>query len=134
MLPDGFPERPVQVVLRVEGFKVIRSLSDLEISDGEVSQSPLLVSNKVLDVVEFGSGLLQHFTFDAIVLLVPVQASDLLESIFQDSNQVVDSGSVLDSLTEKLSVTRLEDNVPVDGSGLGKFEIAVNKVGEVGEI
>lgn len=129
VLSDGFEEGPFEVLVWVEGLEIVRVFGDFEVDESQVAQSPLLIANEGLDEVEFGSDLFEGCVFDGLVLFVPEEAFDFFQGILQYTQDVVDSGSVLDGFSEEFFMTGLEDDVSVDGGGFGKFEISVNQIG-----
>lgn len=122
------PKSVVGLLAGVEGLKVVEVFSEEEVHECEVAKGKLSISNKVSDVVEFGSNLFEKFNFEVFVILVPEESLDVFYGVSEDTNNVVDVACILSILAEEISLTRSADDVLGDGGRFSKLEIAVDEV------
>ena len=122
------------VLLRGQFLQVVGILGHDEVSNGKVSQSIWLLSVEFVQIAKLWDDLLQG-SFDlAFAFLVIEERADGSEDIVHNSQNILDGGFVLKSLSTKFVFFVLLGNVPMDGSGFSELVISINEVGKVGEV
>lgn len=134
LVPEGSELWEFLEVLRPDPLKIVNSFSNSEVSQGKVAESPLLLTNELVDLLDLGLDLLIiNLVLVLLELVAHAQLHDGGLDIVDDSDDVVDEGSILRVFAEQFGVFAPGDNIPTDGIRFSQLDISINQVGEVGE-
>jgi len=79
------PETVVSIFTWIKGLEISKHFSKDKVDNGQVSKSPLFISDEIFDVVEFRSSLLQNFNFYISIIFVPIETSNIFQTIINNS-------------------------------------------------
>lgn len=133
-VPEGGKLGEFLEVLGPDSLEVVDSFGDSEVSQGEVSEDPILLAEELVDEGDLSLDLL---FIDLVlflgVLVVEAELQDWGLDVVDHTDDVVNDGGVLGVLARELVVLALGDDVFADGIGLSQLELAVDQIGQVGE-
>jgi hypothetical protein len=117
---EPFPEtdqvRELLEVLRPDALEIFHSLSQLEVHESKIPQSPLLSLDEVVDIGSLGLDLLvENLLLLVIELLVEAQLDGGSEDIAQNAKNFGDNCLVLNGLAKQLGL--VADGYKVVGDG-----------------
>ena len=122
-------------VLRPDSLEIVDSLRNLEVSQSEVSQHPLLISQELVNQISLSLNLIsEHLLLILLKLLTHAQLDGRSRQIIDHSQNIINSGLILNILTQQVSLASSLDDIPADSFRLCQFEVTVNQIGEVGEV
>ena len=99
------PEAEVFVLTGEERFEVVEDFSNVEINERYVTQSPLFVSDKIFEVVDFGSELFQDFSFSLLVIRIKAKSNNGSIDFPQNSSDSINLTFILSILPKKISLS-----------------------------
>lgn len=105
MVSDLFHEGIFLELIWEKSFKVVRVLSNEEISKSDIAQEEVLLAQVCLQIVEFALNFLQNSPFSSIIFLIPDKSTHFLEGITDNSDQSVHFSSIHQSLAQKVLVS-----------------------------
>lgn len=68
------------------------------------------------------------------MIFVPEQSSNVLQSIIQNAQDVINFSLVLSILSKKFSPSGTVDDVFSNSCWLSELEVTINKIGKIGEV
>lgn len=97
---DSPPEAEVFIFTWIESLEVREHFSQDEVDQGQITKGPFFISDEFLKIVEFRSGFLQNLNLNIFVIFIPVEASDVFQSIIDDSQEIINFSFIFRSSSQ----------------------------------
>ncbi len=122
-------------VVSVQLLKIIRSLGQLKVSQSQIAQSEILISNKFVQLLQLSLDLIViETTLFSIVVRRVEHVDSRVKNVLQHEQNHLYLRLILDCLAQQLSLLRFTDNVICNSHRFSQLKIPINQVRKVGEI
>jgi hypothetical protein len=99
-MADAPPEEIMSVFAAEYSLEVIEIFCQVEISQSGVPDGEFLITDKLFEILKFGSNLGKDFSSGGFPVRVSKQAAQFFENIFQNSTNILDFSLILEGLSQ----------------------------------
>jgi len=112
----------------------MRVFSNNEVSQSQVSDNELVLSNEFIELLKLALEFLDDGTPSSGVILVKEQALDSRWNFDENWKEAFDFGVVVSILSKKFRISPFVDDVSLNGTWFSQAVFTIKEIGKVGEV